>query len=59
MAKTESDRKNEKDTSKRKVTPLGTDKKKRKNPDDEPQEEFIDSKPNKSKPKKCHVGFAN
>jgi hypothetical protein len=52
MAKTESDRKNQDDTGKRKVTPLGADKKKRKKPDDEPQEEFIDPKPNKSKPKK-------
>lgn len=34
-----------------KVTPFGTDKKKRNVPDEKPQEEFIQPKPNKSKKK--------
>lgn len=49
MTKTESDRRNNKDSGKLKVTPLGNDKKNNNKSDDEPQEEFIEPSSNKSK----------
>jgi hypothetical protein len=52
MAKTESDRKNEKTTKNPEVAPLGTDTKKRKKPEEGPYEEFIDPKPNRTKTNK-------
>lgn len=52
MPKTESDRKNRKDTGKLQVTPLGNDEKKPNKPEEKPHEEFIDPSANKSKTKK-------